>query len=290
MMSIRVESEQSNKADDELKQTVNYSPPNDARPRLIQATSDEDAKNISRQLVDLEILYLLNFGPKSGYQLKKNLFSSFHLNLSYGTLYPHLHSLDKAELISGTWKYQGENAPLRKKMYSLTERGLNKLRKSISSLSKIALTMQFMIAGLDLNSRQKSSTEETQKLSQTLKKAREFFERQGYAIKTGVLLRGFSGYEHYVDLHATRMDGAGHGENLVMKVANSDKGLSIDDLFKTYVMSYDLKATHSIVLSAPTATSEVMKLANFYSVSIYSGNDLDEAMLKMASGFSAQSV
>ena len=79
-------------------------------------TSDEDTKSIPRQLVDIEILYLLSFGPKRGYQLRKNLYTSFRLNLSYGTLYPHLHSLDEADLISGMWKHPSENAPMKKKM------------------------------------------------------------------------------------------------------------------------------------------------------------------------------
>ena len=253
--------------------------------RLVAGMIDDDSKNISRQLVDVEILYLLNFGPKSGYQLKKHLASSFHLDLSYGTLYPHLHSLDKAQLISGTWKYQSENAPLRKRMYSLTQKGLAKLSKSIGSLSRIALTMQFMLARLDLNPKGEPTPEEKVKLERASKKTEDFLKNQGYTIKKDAVMRGFSGLEHVVDLHASKPVGDGRKEDLVVKFADSVSGISIDDLFKVYVMSYDLQAARAIVLSSPSVQDEVMKLADFYAITIYSGKDLDEAIEKMASEF-----
>jgi DNA-binding PadR family transcriptional regulator len=253
--------------------------------RLIAGLVDDDSKNISRQLVDVEILYLLNFGPKSGYQLKKNLASLFHLNLSYGTLYPHLHSLDKAQLISGTWKYQTETAPLKKRMYSLTQKGLTKLSKSIGSLARIALTMQFMIARLDLNPKDEATPEEKVRLEHALKKAEDFLKSRGYAARRNLSLHGFSGLEHKVDLQASRPSIDGKTENLIIKLVDSQTGLSLDDLFKVYVMSYDLQATRAIVLSAPIVRDEVMKLADFYVIEIYSAKDLDEAVEKMATEF-----
>jgi DNA-binding PadR family transcriptional regulator len=253
--------------------------------RLIAGMIDEDSKSISRQLVDLEILYLLNFGPKSGYQLKKNLSKSFHLDLSYGTLYPHLHSLDRAELISGTWKYQSENAPLRKRMYSLTQKGLAKLSRGIGSLSRIALTMQFMLARLDLNPKSDSSPEVKAKLESASKKVEEFFKNQGYTVRKNAAMRGFSGLEHSVDLLASKPTNGNRTEDLIIKLANSESGISIDDLFRVYVMSYDLQATRAIVLTAPYVQDEVMTLADFYAIAIYPGKDLDEAITKMSSGF-----
>jgi DNA-binding PadR family transcriptional regulator len=253
--------------------------------RLIAGMIDDDSKSISRQLVDVEILYLLNFGPKSGYQLKKNLASSFHLNLSYGTLYPHLHSLDKAELISGTWKYQNENAPLRKRMYSLTQKGFTKLSKCIGSLARIALTMQFMLARLDLNPKDGKDSEEKAKLESVSKKTEDFLKNQGYVVRKNASLRGFSGIEHTVDLQASKPAGDGRTEDLLIKLSDSASGLSLDDLFKLYVMSYDLQATRAIVLAAPSVQDEVLKLADFYAIAIYSGKDLNEAEEKMASEF-----
>lgn len=249
--------------------------------KLIEEIAEEDSKNISRQLVDLEILYLLNFGPKSGYQLKKSLYSSFQLNLSYGTLYPHLHSLDKSQLISGTWKYQSENAPLRKRMYTLTPKGSAKLSRSIGNLSKIALTMQFMFSHLDLNPKKVVTPNEKANLDHAIKTTEDYMHSRGYSTTTEEVMRGFSGLEHVVDLHATKPGDGGREDSVILKFANSGSGLSLEDLFKVYVMSYDLKATKAIVVSAPTPPVEVMKLADFYSVPVYSGNNLDEAIKKM---------
>jgi DNA-binding PadR family transcriptional regulator len=292
MMSIgKIESSQQQDEEEEQQGSVleddrrRDPAPHGNGSRLIAGMVDDDSKNISRQLVDVEILYLLNFGPKSGYQLKKNLSSLFHLNLSYGTLYPHLHSLDKAQLISGTWKYQSESAPLRKRMYTLTQKGLTKLSKSIGSLARIALTMQFMLARLDLNPKEENGPEEKMRAEHALKKTEDFLKSRGYAARKNVSLHGFSGLEHKVDLQGLRPGLDGRTENLIVKIVDNHTGLSLDDLFKVYVWSYDLQATRAIVLSAPIVRDEVMKLAAFYAIEIYSGKDLEEAVEKMATEF-----
>src|SRR5271166_4313654 len=100
---------------------------------------------VAKQLVDLEILYLLTFSPKSGYELRKHLLNWFKINISYGTLYPHLHALEKSGLLIGNWQQKFEEAPLKKRMYSLTPSGQRILRANIESMSKISLTMQFMV-------------------------------------------------------------------------------------------------------------------------------------------------
>lgn len=283
MMSIsKVESEQTSSSS--VIQSEEELPRRRGGSRLIAGMLDEDAKNISRQLVDIEILYLLNFGAKSGYQLKKNLFASFHLNLSYGTLYPHLHSLDEAGLISGTWKFPNEEAPLKKRLYSLTPKGTLKLSNSISALSKISLTMQFMLARLNLNPRP-SGAEEAAKIEGAMSGTEEFLVSQGYSVSKGADMHGFSGLEHHVDLYASRLRGDGLTENLVVKIADPDSEVTIDDLFRVYVMSYDLQATKAIMVAARQVKDEYRKLAGFYGITIYSGNDLEEALTKLRSDF-----
>ena len=81
----------------------------------------EAASSLVKQLVDIEILYLLTFSPKSGYELRKQLMNWFKINVSYGTLYPHLHSLEKTGFITGKWQQKFESAPLKKCTYSLTQ-------------------------------------------------------------------------------------------------------------------------------------------------------------------------
>jgi len=63
-----------------------------------------ESTNVAKQLMDVEILYLLTFSPKSGYELRKLLSSWFKINVSYGTLYPHLHALEKSGLVTGAWQ------------------------------------------------------------------------------------------------------------------------------------------------------------------------------------------
>ena len=42
-----------------------------------------EASSLVKQLVDIEILYLLTFSPKSGYELRKQLLNWFKINVSY---------------------------------------------------------------------------------------------------------------------------------------------------------------------------------------------------------------
>ena len=42
--------------------------------------------------------------------------------------------------------------------------------------------------------------------------------------------------------------------------------VTIDDVLKTHVMSFDLEAKHSIILSASAVSEEISKLAEFYHI------------------------
>jgi DNA-binding PadR family transcriptional regulator len=248
-----------------------------------ESTLEEvEAKNVARQLLDLEILYLLTFGAKSGYELKKNLLSSFNLNLSYGTLYPHLHSLEKEELIHGNWEFQEENAPLKKRVYTLTTAGSEKLARSMGSLSKIALTMQYMFMRMDLKSRESASL---QKSESAIREAEEYLTSQGYSVKRNSVIRGSSGLEHIIDLYATRLEDSSRTEVLALKIVSNDHGISVEDLFKLCVMSYDIRASRSLMLAVPSVHEEVSKLAEFFHISIYEGKTLEQAVSNMCSHF-----
>ncbi len=241
-----------------------------------------ESKNVARQLLDLEILYLLTFGAKSGYELKKNLLSSFSLNLSYGTLYPHLHSLEKDELIHGNWEFQEDNAPLKKRVYTLTTTGSEKLARSMGSLSKIALTMQYMFMRMDLKPHATSQLENSET---SLREAEEFLTSQGYSVKRNAAIKGSSGLEHIIDLYATRLEDSSRTESLVTKIVNNEHGVSTEDLFKFCVMSYDIHASRAILLAVPSVQEETSKLAEFFHISIYEGKSLEQAVSNMCSHF-----
>jgi len=67
----------------------------------IPVTTSKD-KHIFRKLLDFEILFLLGHSPHSGYSLRKALQREFGNNVSFGTVYPHLQSLENRGLIAAT--------------------------------------------------------------------------------------------------------------------------------------------------------------------------------------------
>jgi DNA-binding PadR family transcriptional regulator len=225
---------------------------------------DPASKIIARELVDLEILYFLSLGPKSGYELKKNLMRTFSLNLSYGTLYPHLHALEKEDLIAGSWKVQDENQPLRKRVYGLTPQGTERLGRSITTLSKIALTIQFNTSKVNLNPKTPGEIERTAKITET---AKELFTVQGYTAVIGAKLKGASGIEHTTDVAAT--NGAGK-DRVLIKISTEN---TIADILRTSVMSSDLKATETMIIATGEITEEAIRLAKSCGITLYSCRD-----------------
>ncbi len=96
--------------------------------------------DVSRKLIDLNILFLLSFGPKTGYGLQREIWNMFGFKVSFGTLYPHLHRLESLELIEGFWEEQDTYS--RKRRYVLTSEGVSVFQKSRETLSKITQTMK----------------------------------------------------------------------------------------------------------------------------------------------------
>ncbi len=234
------------------------------------STPGNEPAGLVKQLVDIEILYLLTFSPKSGYALKKQLLNWFKINVSYGTLYPHLHSLEKTGFITGKWQQKFESAPLRKRMYSLTQTGSEILRGSIESLTKIALTMQFMMTRVNMRAQVSTALEYRDALSLL----ENYFVQHNYIVRKSVVMNGFSGVEYTVDLFAS--ESSSKNLNVLLRIVDNAP-VTIDDILKTHVMSFDLEATHSIILSGSMVPEETAKLAEFYHISIFGGRDLESA-------------
>jgi len=248
-----------------------------------QLLAKDHTNDVARQLLDIEILYLLTPEPRSGYELKKHLLNLFHINISYGTLYPHLHSLEKSKLISGTWNSREPEEPMKKKMYSLTAQGSDKLRAGVEDLGKISLTMQFMLAGMTLSSNAPPPVEGSE---EAFRIAERLLADHGYSTKRMALLRGASGFEYPVELYATKHDsGSSRDESLILKVVNPIGSICSDDLLRLYVIAYDLQVTQAIMLSASPVKDEVMKLATFYRIPVFHGKDLLEAASDMRTNF-----
>lgn len=86
----------------------------------------ETNKTKSSHLILLSLLE----GPKHGYEITKYIEekSQGFFSLSFGSLYPVLHELEKAKLIKGEWEALGESK--KKKVYRLTEAGKKALVQS----------------------------------------------------------------------------------------------------------------------------------------------------------------
>ncbi|MDG6998652.1 MAG: PadR family transcriptional regulator [Nitrososphaerota archaeon] len=237
-----------------------------------------ETSSLVRRLVDLEILYLLTFSPRSGYELKKQLLSCFKINVSYGTLYPHLHSLEKTGYVNGKQHQKYESAPLKKRIYSLTSAGKEILRGSIENLTKIALTMQFMMTRVNMGAHFPPVSDNKEALALV----ESFFVDHDYTVKKSVSARGFSGSEYLVDILA-KNDGA-NIPSILLRMLNNGT-ITIDDILKTHVMSFDLEASRSIILTASTITEDISKIAEFYRISLYSGEDLEHAARAMCSSY-----
>lgn len=69
------------------------------------------------------ILLALNNGPKHGYEIAKFLQESSNdvFTLSFGSLYPILHKLEKSGLVKANW--DTESSGKNKKIYNLTSKG-----------------------------------------------------------------------------------------------------------------------------------------------------------------------
>jgi len=240
-----------------------------------------EVASAAKQLVDIEILFLLTFSPRSGYELRKKLLSWYKINISYGTLYPHLHSLEKMGLIVGTWQQKFDEAPLKKRIYSLTPGGQKILRNNIENLSRISLTMQLRVNQVNWTSRSDHAI--TQEQRRALDFVEGFLSRRGYIVRKLALVKGLSGQEYPVDIFANKQDIK--LSNIVLRIPERLE-VSVEDLLKMNMISFELEAQRSIILSPVTRISEEIKrLAASCRVSIYAGQDFESAASNLGSGY-----
>ena len=90
------------------------------------------------------MLSLLHIKPLTGYELRKNIKASFNHEISFGTLYPNLASLERLGMIQGRWVSLGENQLRRKRIFTLTDLGKSYLSENLDKLNKLSVTMQKM--------------------------------------------------------------------------------------------------------------------------------------------------
>jgi len=79
----------------------------------------EIVQHITKNLLDIQILTLINKEPAWGYKIKKQIEASSGLKIRHGALYPLLKKLEDKGLIKSQ-KQQGKRT---RKVYTTTEKG-----------------------------------------------------------------------------------------------------------------------------------------------------------------------
>lgn len=83
-------------------------------------------------MLDLLLLGSLHVHPMSGYELKKKVASTYGVNVSFGTLFPRLASLQKSRLISCKVLNEG-----RKKIFAPTNIGTEIFQENLEDLKRV---------------------------------------------------------------------------------------------------------------------------------------------------------
>ena len=99
----------------------------------------KDAKlELLRGTLDMLILKTLRFGPTHGRGIANYIRQTTDsvLSVEHGSLYPALHRLERAGLISGKWETRGELAR-ELKYYRLTAAGRKQLQSETSKWTQL---------------------------------------------------------------------------------------------------------------------------------------------------------
>jgi DNA-binding PadR family transcriptional regulator len=77
-------------------------------------------QRITKNLLDIQILRLLQTQPMWGYMIKKQVEAKFNVTLRHGALYPMLNSLEEQSFL--TCERHSKGGRIRK-VYSITQKG-----------------------------------------------------------------------------------------------------------------------------------------------------------------------
>ena len=102
-------------------------------PAVTEAYRKEIVQRISRNLLDIQLLRLVQSQPLWGYRIKKKMETDFNIKLRHGALYPMLNSLEKGGFLAGKKQQQGGRA---RKVYTITEEGKKYLQSYYSVLEE----------------------------------------------------------------------------------------------------------------------------------------------------------
>jgi DNA-binding PadR family transcriptional regulator len=88
--------------------------------KLAKAYREELVQRITRNLLDIQILRLIQTQPMWGYMIKKQAEKKFGVKLRHGALYPLLNTLERESFLSSQSQRQDGRT---RKVYTLTNKG-----------------------------------------------------------------------------------------------------------------------------------------------------------------------
>jgi PadR family transcriptional regulator PadR len=80
----------------------------------------EIVQRITKNLLDIQILRLIQAQPLWGYRIKKKVETDFHVKLRHGALYPTLNFLERKGFLTSQKQHQGGRV---RKVYTITKSG-----------------------------------------------------------------------------------------------------------------------------------------------------------------------
>jgi DNA-binding PadR family transcriptional regulator len=80
----------------------------------------EIVQRITKNLLDIQILRLINAEPMWGYKIKKQIEAISGVKLRHGVLYPMLNRLEREGFLESQKQKQGKRI---KKVYAITQKG-----------------------------------------------------------------------------------------------------------------------------------------------------------------------
>jgi len=88
--------------------------------QMSEAFKKELVQRITRNLLDIQILRLIQTEPMWGYKIKKQAETRFGVKLRHGALYPLLNTMEKESFVTSQKQQQGGRT---RKVYTITKKG-----------------------------------------------------------------------------------------------------------------------------------------------------------------------
>jgi DNA-binding PadR family transcriptional regulator len=93
----------------------------------------EIVQRITKNLLDIQLLRLIQAQPLWGYRIKKIVETDFHIKLRHGALYPMLNFLERKGFLTSQKQHQGGRA---RKVYTITKNGKEYLQSYYNILKE----------------------------------------------------------------------------------------------------------------------------------------------------------